>query len=184
MPIEDLYGVIWAPCLRYGSGLGYGLVITSARVVGTRKTPWLSGFFGYLGPGSHISPGDRAKGTKIATELIAEKEFEIPKGSVSKIMFKDPGAFSNDHAIFKTNQPDIQIDLLNPPGDMTIVRVTPKLKGSLVEFTPDRTYNEATGALFRDEYFKRVAEKQQELAEKQQKVAEKQAKKALKQHWW
>jgi hypothetical protein len=45
--------------------------------------------------------------------------------------------------------------------------------GSLVEFTPDRTYNEATGALLRDEYLKRVAEKQQKLAEKQQKK-----------HWW
>ena len=152
-------------------------MITSGRVVGTRKTPWLGGFDGFLGPGSKLSAKDQAKGAKIAAELIAEKEFELPKESISKILFKDPGALSNGHVIFKSNQPDIQIDLLNPPGDATILRVTPRLKGSLVEFAIDRTYNENTGLLIWDEY-------KQKQAEKQQKQTEKEAKKALKKHWW
>jgi hypothetical protein len=169
-PSEDLLGVIWAPCIRYGGGLGYGLVVTSGRIIGARKTPWLHGFFGYLGPGSKVSPDIRAKGEKAAAELMAEKEFELQKDSISKILFKDPGLFSGGHVIFKTDKQDIQIDITNPPGDATTARVTPQLKASVAQFAPDRMYNEETGVLVKDEAYAKLAKKEQE---KQQKK-----------HWW
>jgi hypothetical protein len=109
MSAEGLLGVIMASCLRYGDSHGYSLVITTTRVVGIRKTPWLSGFCGYVGPGSHLSMDRRVIGREWAGKLLPEKEFEISKESILLVFWKEPDLADGGHVIFKTDKPNIQI---------------------------------------------------------------------------
>lgn len=172
-PNEVLYGVIWAPCLRGPTGPGYALAITSERVVATKKMPiFKGGFLGYLGPESQLSDEMKANGKDIADQIIAgtlgDRGFELSKDSIAQIILKDPG-WSSGCVVFKSTDAtkgDIQMDILNPPGDGTALVATPKLKRTLLVFAADRLYNGKTGACIIDEW--------------RQKRAQKQAKK----HWW
>ena len=147
---EQLYGVVWGRFIHpHSSGGGYGLVITSTRIVGSWNIPWLSSFCGYLGPDSDILPDDRAKGGRGAAELMARRDFELPRDSVRGIFFKEPGGFVSGHVTFRSDRGDIQIDIR---GDADLaVGPAPTLRRALAKFAPDRAYDEATGAPLADE---------------------------------
>ncbi|MGA2665500.1 MAG: hypothetical protein ABSF83_11190 [Nitrososphaerales archaeon] len=149
---EQLYAVVWGRFIHpHSSGGGYGLVITSARVVGSWNIPWLSSFSGYLGSDSDILPDDRTKGARGAAELMARRDFELPRDSVTGIFFKDPGTFVSGHVTFRSDKGDFQIDIKGGTGSDAAVGPAPPLKRALVQFAPDRAYDEATGTLLKDE---------------------------------
>jgi len=144
---EELLGVIWSDAIRHGLGLGYGLVITSGRIFGAKKHPWLTAnVVLHLGPGSKATQAERARAQEAAAELIAEKEFELPKESVVKILYKAPGHLSRGHLILSSTDRKIELKL-SSLANMAISLTIRPLIISLIQFSPDRFYDETTGEL-------------------------------------
>jgi hypothetical protein len=164
MSSEALIGVIWSPDLHYGGGVGYALVITSDRVVGSRKPALFHAFEIYLGPRiKHpTTDADRAKAQKVADDLISNKEFEFTKDSIVRISYKRPGLYSRGHIVFQTKTQQIQVDISFLQGGVQAEKTAGLIVASLNILAPDRFYNEETGVLIREELLEKVAEKQQE----------------------
>jgi hypothetical protein len=144
---EDLLAVIWSSgTMHYGLGMGYGLVITSTRVIGAKKTPWVSGFQRYLGPGSQTTESDIKKAREVAARLESEKDFELPKESIIRITYLAPGMVSGGHILFKTIQGDVELRLAAQTPDVGVARTVKQLIPALAAFASDRFYDEKTGA--------------------------------------
>lgn len=163
--LDGLIGVIWSANIQYGRGMGYALVILKDRIVGARKSSWISSFEAYLGPGNKLRPADFVKARKIATELIQSKEFELPRGSITKILYKKPREYSRGHFIFlTTTQWEVQLDVPALAGSGGTLSTMRKLVASLIIFAPDLFYDEESGILIRDEVLEKLHER--------------------KKHWW
>ena len=127
---------------------GYGIVLTTDRVVGSRKNPLIDYCSTYLGPNSRATDEERAKATKIAGGLIENKEFELQKNSILKLLYRAPGIFSRGHITFNATSGDIELLISNLQSG-SLVYTLKGLLPSLVAFAPERLYDEKTGVLVR-----------------------------------
>lgn len=132
-----------------GFPAGYGLVVTSERITGTKKTPWKTGLVIFLGEGSSVTQPDRGRATEVAMELIRTKEFELTKDKISRISYKKPGLFARGHLILKSADSEAEIKLARYGNDATSLGVNRVIISSLLVFAPDRLYNESTGDMVR-----------------------------------
>jgi hypothetical protein len=163
---DELLGVIWSPNISYGQGIGYALVITVSKIVGARKSGVWHAYERFLGPSIKYptSDADRAKAQEVANELIADKEFGMPKESIVKILYKKPGFYSRGRLTFQTASQQIVLDIPFLQGASGANKTVGIIVASLNVFAPDRFYDEDTGALVRDELLQKLADK--------------------KKHWW
>jgi hypothetical protein len=140
--------VIWSMNLRYGNRGGYALAITSNRVVGAPRSALFHYFERYVGPGSKATEEEHQQANQIFPEIVAAKDLEIPKDSVTKISWKKGGVFHKGHFLFNTTKGDFQIDTVSTNNTLSVVHTTNQILASLVDFAPDIFYDEKTGELF------------------------------------
>ena len=149
---EKLIAVISSEDLRFGSGDGCALVVTDARIVGARRGEDSGVSDPYLWSATGSSQEDAAAAEKAAAEFIDRKQFSFSKEGVFKILYEPPGLFFGGRVAFDSVGERVQLDLsvvsVWNPGSLLTVR---KLVGALLAFSPDKLYDEKTGALVRDE---------------------------------
>jgi hypothetical protein len=88
--------------------------------------------------------------------MVGNKDFEIMKDSITKIVWEKEGFLHGGHFLFNTTQGDFQVDTRPKRGDASVVKTTNTILGALVVFAPDRLYNEKTGALVHDEVVEKM----------------------------
>jgi hypothetical protein len=155
---EELIGVIWSDYLMLGPH-HYSLIITPSRIIGCRKKPLWQGFTVYLGPGSKATTADREKAQKVVAKLMAAKDFEFPKDSIVKIVYKKPGLFSGGYVNIHTTGRGLELVIGYTAGNQGTLRA---LVPSLMIFAGDRFYDEKTGALVEAEVLQRAHENGQD----------------------
>jgi len=157
MTSEDLLGFIWSRKLWYQErDSGYALAITSNRVVGAPKSALLDSLEVYLGPGANVKQNQRERATMLFVEVMANKNLEVSKDSITRITWKDGGVLDGAHFLFTTREADFQIDTVAHSDNIQVVNTVNIILGSLVTLAPDRLYNSKTGALFHDEMVEKM----------------------------
>ena len=147
MTNEELLGVAWSYYIRYQKRGGYALAITSQRVVGAQKSAMGDHFEAYLGESSKATNKDRQRAAQLFAEILAEKNLEIAKESVVRISWKRAGLFHGAPFLFRTTGGDFRIVSAPMWTSLGVARVINQIVASLMMFSPDRFYNEKTGAL-------------------------------------
>jgi hypothetical protein len=133
----------------------YSLIITPSRIIGCKKKPLWQGLTVYLGPGSKATTAGRDKAQKVAAKLMEAKDFELPKDSIVKIVYRKPGLFSSGHIDIHTTGRELELVIGHTAGNQRTLRA---LIPSLIAFAADRFYDEKTGALVEAEVLQRVHE--------------------------
>jgi hypothetical protein len=141
---ENIIGVINSAHLHKGILKGYGLVIASDGVVGARKVKFTGSYFAaYLGRRSRLPDKDRARAYDKANDIAKDRNFELAKDAIRKITIKSPGILTGGHLIFESGQEEIKVDVASQMDkkEWTILLL------SLIEFAPEKVYDEKTGQL-------------------------------------
>jgi hypothetical protein len=135
--------------------MGYGLVITRSQITGCRKTPWTSSYEAYFGPGSKATESALGEAKKAIQELLEQKEFELPRESIKRILYRKPGGFSRGHltfqGIFQGSEENIQVMISSTSRNAGVGKTLRNLLPSLIIFAGDRLIDEKTGHLFVNE---------------------------------
>jgi hypothetical protein len=136
----------------------YSLIITPSRIIGCKKKPLWRGLTAYLGPGSKATAADCENAQKVAAKLMEAKDFEFPKDSIVKIVYRKPGLFSSGHIDIHTTSKELELAIGYTAGNKGTLRA---LVPSLIAFAGDRFYDEKTGALVEAEVLQRAHESSQ-----------------------
>jgi len=149
---EELIGVIWSDYLTFGPD-HYALIITPSRIIGCKKRALWKGLVVYLGPGSKATTADREDAQKVLAKLMEAKDFEFPKDSIVKIVYRKPRLFSSGHLDIHTTGKGLELIIGFRAGNRgTLEALIP----SLIIFAADRFYDEKTGALVEAEILHNV----------------------------
>jgi hypothetical protein len=130
------------------------IVITERCVAVTQRLPFFGNWVGvdYLGTGSTATDAEKAKTVDRACKLLAKGPEELVlKEDVLQVLFKKPGV-NDGHVIFKRTKGNVALQIY---GTLRYRSASPKqvrgLMSALIEFAPDKLYNEDSGNLIVDD---------------------------------
>lgn len=127
-------------------------MITDSRLIGSIRAAIEDGTGMFFEPGAGRDPAVEQEAQRRAAEIVLKKDFELQRDKILKIIYYEPGMLFGGRLQFSTvgRKVDVGITVISGwnPGILTTLRT---LVSSLLVFSPERFYDERTGARIRDE---------------------------------